>query len=142
MFVFVLAFVLAIPGLTGFAARADEQVEQLATLKADIVGIWKHAHRQIGVAADTLKTYDADGTYSATSKIRILGAKSEVDYEAKWEILSGPILRLTVTKTSNRLYVPMGEVYLMKDLKIEDGVMTYTLEGKPDREVRKKTDTE
>lgn len=136
----LFVFVLGILGLTGFASRADDQA-QLATLKADIVGVWKHEHRQVGVKADTLKTYGVDGSFSATSRVRIMGANSGVDYEGKWEILSGPILRLTVTKTNNRLYVKKGTVYLVKDLKIEDGVMTYVLEEKPNREVRQKTDT-
>jgi hypothetical protein len=137
-----LMFMLGVLAATGlFAARADEST-LLADLRAKIVGIWKHEHRQIGVQADTIKTYGADGSYSATSKIRMFGAKSEVNYEGKWEILSGPVLRLKVTKTNNRLYVPVGTVYLMKDLKIEGGVMTYTHDGKPNREVRQKTLTE
>lgn len=124
---------------TGMVSRADEEAAVLAALKGKIAGVWKHEHRQIGVQADTLKTYRPDGSYRATSKIRMLGVDSSVDYEAKWEILPGPVLRLTVTKTSNRLYVPMGKVYLMKNLKIEGNLMTYRHDGKPNREVRQKS---
>ncbi|MEM7010337.1 MAG: hypothetical protein AAF585_02535 [Verrucomicrobiota bacterium] len=108
------------------------------SLKSEIVGDWKHEHRQIGVSADTIKTYAADGTYKASSKVSMLGAKSGVDYEGKWEILDGPILRLTVTKTNNKLYVSSDAVYEMKDLKIENGVMTYKHKGKAERETRVK----
>lgn len=110
------------------------------SLKSEIVGKWKHEHRQIGVSADTIKTYAADGSYKATSEVSMLGAKSGVDYEGKWEILDGPILRLTVTKTNNRLYVPNNAVYEMIDLKIENGVMTYNHKGKAERETRLKDD--
>ena len=117
----------------GTLVAADED---LTTIEAKIVGVWKHEHRQLGVQADTFKTYGADGSYRATSAVRMLGTNSGVDYEGKWEILPGPVLRLTVTKTNNRLYVPMGAVYRMEGLKIEEGVMSYMHKGAAEREVR------
>lgn len=126
----ILILVAAVP--TG---EADESAN-LAALKVKIAGTWMHEHRQLGVQADTLKKYGADGSYSATSQIRMLGKNSTVEYEGKWEILTGPVLRLKVTKTSNRLFVPKDAVYEMKDLEIEGDVMTYQHDGKANREVR------
>ncbi len=83
-------------------------------------------------------TYLADGSFSARSKIRIMGVNTSVDYKGKWEILSGPAFRLKVTKTSNRLYVPNGKVYLMKGFQIKGDRMSYTHENKPGSEARQK----
>ena len=126
---------IAIIWLAILLPAAAEDAETKA-LSAKIVGKWKHEHRQIGVQANTIKTYNADGSYFASSTVRLVGKTSGVNYEGRWEILPDRTLRLKVTKTNNRLFVPMGEVYLMKNLQIKDGVMTYARKGKPNREIR------
>lgn len=121
--------------LAVIASGADSA--EIASLKAELAGVWLHQHRQLGVSAETIKTYHADGRYVGQSKVSMLGTTSGVNYEGRWTILPDRTLRIEVTKTDNRLYVPMGEVYLMKNLEIKDGVMTYEHKGKPDKETRR-----
>ena len=130
-----LTIILGILALALPAGLADDAA-QLDALRKKIAGTWKHQHRQIGVQADTLKKYGADGSYSARSHVRMLGKNASVDYEGTWEILPGPILRLKVSKSSNRLFVPKDAIYTMENLEIEGDVMTYSHDGKDNREVR------
>ncbi|MFT5470729.1 MAG: hypothetical protein ACI8UO_005860 [Verrucomicrobiales bacterium] len=111
---------------------------QDSPFKDQLPGKWKHEHRQLGVSADTFKVYKADGTFTAVSKINLIGIDTAVAYKGTWAFLKSGSLRLQVKESSNTLYVGDDDVFLLKGVKIVEGVMSYEHDGDPNREVQLK----
>lgn len=119
--------------LSSSIALADAEA-----MSQQLPGKWKHEHRQLGVSADTFKIYAEDGTFKATSKIKMIGVDTAVVYEGTWKFVNDTTLRLEVNKSSNGLFVADDAVYVLKGVKIKDGVMTYKHDGDANKEVRLK----
>jgi hypothetical protein len=114
-----------------------------AGLKSDIIeeqilGQWTYEGKHSGSKIRSVATFKPEGRYACSMTVSFLGVQTKISFEATWEVVDDDDVVIKVTKSSNKLLMPVGKVMKKEGVSFQNDVMTYQHDGKAEKETRAK----
>ncbi len=109
-------------------------MESLATA---LLGTWHYEGKHMGSTVTSISTFHArENRYASQMKVHFLGKVTTIDFEGAWSIDDGQHVVVKVTKSTSKVFLPVGKVIRMESAKVDGQELHYKHDGKSTKETR------
>ena len=111
--------------------------EKGSELASDILGTWRYQGKHMGSLVTSINTFhEKDKAYTSKMEVRFFGKTTKINFEGVWSIEDGKHVVVKVTKSTSKVFLPVGKVIRMDEARVDDKGLHYKHDGKPETETR------